>query len=100
MLTFISCAKTMASHCRLSVPDVTIPVFGQEALETALELAQYSASELGAMLHVGDKIAAENRLRFHDFCSPSTPSMPFKGWTKIVKDFAYAQAHPLTVTVQ
>ncbi|OUP10024.1 hypothetical protein B5F34_06025 [Mediterranea sp. An20] len=107
MLTFISCAKTMASHCRLSVPDVTIPVFGQEALETALELAQYSASELGAMLHVGDKIAAENRLRFHDFCSPSTPSMPaLCAYTGAVfkriapsdfsaEDFHFAQQHLL-----
>lgn len=76
MLTFISCAKTMASRCRLSVPDTTRPAFAREALETALELAQYSVSELETMLHVNGKIAAENRLRYHDFCSDAVPAMP------------------------
>ena len=37
MLTFISCAKTMASHCSLKVPEVTVPYFEAEAVRNALE---------------------------------------------------------------
>ena len=32
MLTFISCAKTMASRCSLKVPEVTVPHFETEAV--------------------------------------------------------------------
>ena len=38
MLTFISCAKTMASHCSLKVPEVTVPYFEAEAVRNALEM--------------------------------------------------------------
>ena len=68
MLTFISCAKTMATRCTLSVPKVTVPRFEDEAVQSALELAQYSAAELEGLLRVNSKLAAENRLRFHDSC--------------------------------
>lgn len=40
MLTFISCAKTMASHCSLKVPEVTVPYFEAEAVRNALEMSQ------------------------------------------------------------
>lgn len=67
MLTFISCAKTMASHCSLKVPEVTVPYFEAEAVRNALEMSQVSAAELEKLLKVNAKIAAENRARFHDF---------------------------------
>lgn len=105
MLTFISCAKTMATRCTLSVPQVTVPCFEAEALQSALELSQYSASELENLLRVNPKIAAENRLRFHDFCSDHNRPMPAIGaYTGAVfkriaprdftaGDFDFAQQH-------
>ncbi|MEL5894847.1 peroxide stress protein YaaA [Bacteroides sp. GD17] len=105
MLTFISCAKTMASRSSVAVPEVTIPKFEREAVENALEMSQYPAPELEKLLRVNAKIAAENRLRYHDFCSADNRPMPAicaytgavfkrilpKDFT--VDDFYYAQEH-------
>ena len=74
MLVFISCAKTMAARCSVVVPEVTVPKFETEAVRNALEMSQYSVSELERLLRVNTKIAAENRLRFHDFCSEENRS--------------------------
>ena len=105
MLTFISCAKTMASHCSLKVPEVTVPYFEAEAVRNALEMSQVSAAELEKLLKVNAKIAAENRARFHDFCSEDNRPMPAIGaYTGAVfkrilpkdftaDDFRYAQEH-------
>lgn len=73
---FISCAKTMAAHNSVVVPEVTVPKFEVEAVRNALEMSQYSVSELERLLRVNTKIAAENRLRFHDFCSEENCPMP------------------------
>lgn len=105
MLAFISCAKTMASRSSLRVPEVTTPRFADEALRHALSLAQYSASELEGMLRVNAKIATENCLRYHDFCSEYNHPMPAIGaYTGAVfkriapkdftsEDFLFAQEH-------
>lgn len=79
MLTFISCAKTMASHCSLKVPEVTVPHFETEAVANALEMSQIPAAELEKLLRVNARIAAENRVRFHDFCSEDNHPMPAIG---------------------
>ena len=79
MLAFISCAKTMAARCTLRVPQLTTPCFEAEALQNALSLSQYSAAELETLLRVNAKIAAENRLRYHDFCSEENRPMPAIG---------------------
>lgn len=105
MLAFISCAKTMASRCSLAVPSMSTPRFEAEAVRNALEMSQYTAAELEMLLRVNAKIAAENRLRFHDFCSEDNCSMPAicaytgavykrilpKDFT--IDDFNYAQEH-------
>lgn len=105
MLTFISCAKTMTSRSSLAVPEVTIPKFEANAVQTALEMSEYSANELEKLLRVNAKIAAENRLRFHDFCSEDNHTMPaicaYTGavYKRILPkdfttdDFYYAQDH-------
>ena len=105
MLVFISCAKTMAARCAGVVPEVTVPKFETEAVRNALEMSQYSVSELERLLRVNTKIAAENRLRFHDFCSEENRSMPavcaYTGtvFKRILpkdfsaEDFRYAQEH-------
>ena len=79
MLTFISCAKTMVSHRSLKVPEVTVPYFEAEAVRNALEMSQVSAAELEKLLKVNAKIAAENKVRFHDFCSEDNHPMPAIG---------------------
>lgn len=66
----------MAARCSVVVPEVTVPKFETEAVRNALEMSQYSVSELERLLRVNTKIAAENRLRFHDFCSEENRSMP------------------------
>ena len=105
MLAFISCAKTMASRSALRVPEMTTPHFADEALRHALSLAQYSASELENLLRVNAKIAAENRLRYQNFCSEDNRPMPAIGaYTGAVfkrilpkdftsDDFFFAQEH-------
>ncbi len=105
MLTFISCAKTMASRSSIAVPEITIPKFEAEAVENALEMSQYSTEELEKLLRVNAKIAAENRLRYHDFCSEGNCPMPaLCAYTGAVfkrilpkdftaDDFYYAQEH-------
>ena len=97
--------KTMAAHCSVVVPEVTVPKFEVEAVRNALEMSQYSVSELERLLRVNTKIAAENRLRFHDFCSEENRSMPavcaYTGavFKRILpkdfsaEDFRYAQEH-------
>ena len=68
-------------------------------------MSQVSAAELEKLLKVNAKIAAENRARFHDFCSEDNRSMPAIGaYTGAVfkrilpkdftaDDFRYAQEH-------
>ena len=105
MLAFISCAKTMASRSTLQVPQMTNPRFTDEALRHALSLARYSASELGGMLRVNAKIAAENYIRYQDFCSEDNLLVPAIGaYTGAVfkrihpadftaEDYGFAQRH-------
>ncbi|MCR6508971.1 MULTISPECIES: peroxide stress protein YaaA [Bacteroides] len=105
MLVLISCAKTMASRCSVVVPEVTVPKFEAEAVRNALEMSQYPVSELERLLRVNTKIATENCLRFHDFCSEENHPMPaicaYTGavFKRIlpkdfsVEDFRYAQEH-------
>ena len=68
-------------------------------------MSQVSAAELEKLLKVNAKIAAENRARFHDFCSEDNRPMPAIGaYTGAVfkrilpkdftaDDFRYAQEH-------
>ncbi len=50
MLSFISCAKTMTPSCgSIAVPRVTVPRFEAEAVLHALEMSQYSVTELAKL---------------------------------------------------
>ena len=55
MLTFISCAKTMASRCSLDVPEMTVPHFEAEAVRNVLEMSQMPVAELEKLLRVNAK---------------------------------------------
>lgn len=105
MMIFISCAKTMTTRNRQKLPFTTMPHFAKEAHENALYMAQLSSEELGHLLHINNKLAAENVLRYHDFLSPESIALPaLLAYTGIVfkrlnpKDFTdedwnYAQQH-------
>ena len=108
MLLFISCAKTMTErHPRVTLPFTTLPYFENEARANAMEMNQFSANDLGKLLHINTKLAAENYLRYQNFFSPDTPSLPallaytgmvFKhinGSSFTLDDFTYAQEHLL-----
>ena len=77
MLTFISCAKTMANNfVETETPLISVPYFQKEALHNALYVSQYSPGELERLLRVNSKIAADNYLRYQDFSSPVNKAMP------------------------
>lgn len=105
MLTFISCAKTMAARTAVKVPEITPPHFEAEAVQNALDMGQFSAAELERSLRVNARIAAENALRYQDFFSETNRAMPAVcAYTGAVykriqpkdfseDDFRYAQEH-------
>ncbi len=107
MMTLISCAKTMTAYTKINYPETTVPHFQEEARKNALYMNQFTAEELGSMLKVNDKLAAENRLRYQDFLSPDSPSLPaLRAYTGMVfqyihpadfttEDFQFAQQHLL-----
>lgn len=105
MMIYMSCAKTMAARNRQEVPFTTTPYFEKEAHENALHMAQFSSEELARLLHINNKLAAENVLRYHEFLSPESLSLPaLLAYTGIVfkrlnpkdfthEDWLYAQQH-------
>ncbi len=112
MITFISCAKTMASPAKaaaLTVPDkaLTRPHFEAEAIGLAKHFAAYSAAELADILGVSPRIAADNRKRFRAFFSSVRPTLPaLSAYTGMVfrhlaaptlgpDELTYAQGHLL-----
>ena len=106
MLTFISCAKTMTSKTKVRLPGISsTPSFKEYASEHAIELGSLSAENLGKLLHVNPKLAAENALRYQDFFSESNKALPaLLSYTGMVfkrinaadfteEDFNFAQSH-------
>lgn len=105
MLTFISCAKTMAVRLNKKMPETTVPHYQDEAIRNALDMAQFSAGELERFLKVNARIAAENQMRYHDFFSEDNRLLPaIYAYTGAVykrilpddfsaDDFAFAQEH-------
>ena len=75
MMTFISCAKTMTGRSKIQTPVTSTPQFQTEAIQNALDMSQFSAEELERLLRVNSKIAAENYMRFQDFCSDSPSAL-------------------------
>lgn len=81
MLTFISCAKTMASPAKaaaLHTPtdDHTEPAFAAEAAGLARRFAGYSAEELAGILSVSPAIATTNHERFRAIVAGDAARMP------------------------
>lgn len=107
MLVYISCAKTMTAQSKQKAPLTTEPVFHNEAVQNAMYMSQFNKEELGRMLKVNSKLAAENYFRYNNFFSEDNNGLPaILSYTGMVfkrlavKDFSdddlkYAQEHLL-----
>lgn len=105
MLTFISCAKTMAEIREDSSREMTEPRYGDHALHLGREIARMSGEELGRILRVSPRIAAENRRRYLDLVPGTAPrTEALSAYTGVVfqhiapenfteEDWAYAREH-------
>lgn len=105
MLTFISCAKTMTARTKTAVPFTTDPLFPEEVQRQVFRMAALDTAEMGRLLHVNPKLAAQNCLRYHDFYSETNRPLPaLLSYTGMVfkriapqdftaDDFAFAQEH-------
>lgn len=100
MLTFISCAKTMATPAKVAAlhtpPQAYIaPNFASEAAGLARRFAGYSAEELAGILSVSPAIAASNRERFRAIVADDAARMPaLSAYTGMV--FRHIDAPTLT----
>ncbi len=91
MIVLISSAKTMASVSTVQAPKATRPRFLHEANEIALNMTQYSTEELGRMLKINPRLAAENYMRFRHFHSDNIqPLQAILAYTGVV----YKNIHP------
>lgn len=107
MIIYISCAKTMTAQSKLQVPFTTQPYFIDEARQNVMDISQFSMEELGRLLKINSKLAAENYFRYHNFFSSEDKGLPaILSYTGIVfkrlavkdfsdDDFRYAQEHLL-----
>lgn len=76
MITFISCAKTMASEVSARVPRITKPQYQNHAQDLAERLATFSVEELMDTLKVSLTIAEENQLRYRNIVAGDAEMMP------------------------
>ena len=107
MMIYISCAKTMTAQSKLQVPFTTQPYFIDEARQNVMDISQFSMEELGHLLKINSKLAAENYFRYHNFFSSEDKGLPaILSYTGMVfkrlavkdfsdDDFRYAQEHLL-----
>lgn len=105
MITFISCAKTMAMESRAGVPSFAEPQYIRHAEEIAEKLAAMSAEDLMDTLKVSPRIAEENRARYAGIVHGEAELMPaLSAYTGIVfkhihpedfstEDWEYANRH-------
>ncbi|WP_075558241.1 peroxide stress protein YaaA [Parabacteroides timonensis] len=75
MLIILTSAKTMTGTSKIKAPVGTTPRFTQEAMEIALNMAQFSADELKKILKLNPKLALENYNRFQEFHSEENHSL-------------------------
>lgn len=93
----------MAAASCVKAPVATSPRFPEEAKAIAWNMAQFSPEELGKLLKINPKLAAENYLRFQHFFSPDNqPLQALLAYTGVVfknmqptnftaADFTFAQ---------
>lgn len=67
MQLILASAKIMRSADSGRVPTMTTPIFDDAARRLALELSQWSVTDLAKALHCSAAIAMENHQRFQQF---------------------------------
>ena len=72
MQILLSCAKDMVAQAECAKIQQTEPLFLQEAINNAREMAAYSAEELSSMLKINAQLGAINKMRYNDFMLPQT----------------------------
>jgi len=104
MQILLSCAKTMLDTTALQSAFTTLPRFKNEADRFAIELGQWSVSELAQTLHCSPHIASETKLRYLRFFDEGQeiPAI-FSYFGQVFKnidvgtftsdDFRFAQSH-------
>lgn len=105
MLMIISPAKTMTGKSVINAPEGSLPRFRKEAVDIALQMAQYPSEELGRILRLNKKLTAEVYGYFQEFHSADNhPLQALLAYTGIVykyihpqdfteEDFSFAQDH-------
>lgn len=95
----------MTGSSKIKAPQGTTPRFGKNAIEIALQMAQFTPDELGRMLKLSPKLALETYRRFQDFHTEEIPKLQaLLAYTGVVfkhirpqdftaDDFKFAQAH-------
>lgn len=76
MQILLSCAKTMGHTRPAFTPDVSVPRFAAEADSAVRLLMQLAPAEVGKMLKVNPRIAAENVQRYAEFFADETLALP------------------------
>ena len=78
MQILLSCAKDMIAQAECAKIQQTEPLFLQEAINNAREMAAYSAEELSSMLKINAQLGAINKMRYNKFsCSLKPRSQRF-----------------------
>lgn len=104
MQILIGCAKDMSDSSVLNPVLSSRPMFYENAVSCALQMAGYGEEELIGMLGCNMKIARQNRLRYLHFADSEPALQAILAYTGIVykymgisefadEDFAYAQEH-------
>lgn len=95
----------MTAQSKIKVPFTTEPCFYNEAAQNVMSLSQFSSEQIGKLLKVNPKLAAENYFRYHNFFSEDNKGLPaILSYTGMVfkrlsvkdfseEDFRYAQEH-------
>lgn len=76
MLTYIACAKTMASSCSRIMPYSTEPEFHGMTSRLVKWMAGLSAEEVSALLNVGMDIAGDTVMRYRELSRGDAEQMP------------------------
>lgn len=105
MQILISPAKTMTGNSPIKAPYGTTPRFEKNAIEIALQMAQFTPEELRRMFKLSPQLALETYRRFQDFHTEEIPKLQaLQAYTGVVfkhirpydftnDDFEFAQTH-------
>lgn len=111
MHILLSPAKTMTGTSKIKAPAGTMPRFNREAVEIALDMAQFPTEELRRILKLSPKLTAESYNRYQEFHSEHIkPLQAILAYTGVVfknmqpkdfseADFLFAQAHVRFVSI-